>query len=421
MVSVTLPTSGLHLNEVLPGPRARQNLMVRLAFLPPSSLRLACPSPAVALSAAEAPRPAPRCRREYVRMATGASNDDGQYIDGLSYPPEELEWCTTKDYADDGDQPCCDLNECHERESFGQRVDRAFVRTFRQSSPYINAFSGRVFVIHIPGSIVDEASFGDVMEDIALMRIVGIKLVLVLGPAVQIERRLAAEGMKSSFVDGHRVTDDKTLRIVTEACGNLQFEIESKLSRGVVNMPSASRMSIVTSNFFSAQPLGVIRGKDYGLTGHVRKFDVETMTRRLDDGDILILRNIAASPSGQLFNCESEEVAGSCAAALGAEKLIFLGSGESLYDKRISQPIPNLTLSSAEKFLEIRSDDLPEHFRRAMTTSVMALNKGVTRAHLLNRAIDGVLLMEIFHRDGVGLMISRDLYGSFAAAASFTT
>lgn len=394
--------------------------MMRLAFLPTLPLRLARPAPAATLPTAEAPRSSPRCRREYVRMVTDSSNDDGQYIDGISYPPEELEWCTTKDLTGNGDELCCNLSECNERESFGQRVDHAFVRTFRQSSPYISAFSGSVFVMHIPGSIVDEASFGDVMEDIALMRIVGIKLVLVLGPAVQIERRLAAEGIKSCFVGGHRVTDDKTLRIATEASGNLQFEIESKLSRGVVNMPSASRMSIVTSNFFSAQPLGVIRGNDYGLTGRVRKFDVEIMTRRLDDGDILILRNIAASPSGQLFNCESEEVAGSCAATLGAEKLIFLGSGESLYDKRISKPIPNLTLSSAEKFLEVRSADLPEHFRRAMTTSVKALNKGVTRAHLLNRAIEGVLLMEFFHRDGVGLMISRNLYGSFTVASVTT-
>lgn len=392
--------------------------------------------------------------------AVGGGDGKELYFDGLSYPAEALEWCTTED--GDGAGRCapdalrkeavrklsvleneevaaavrgggrhltayrapvhpgtrdgevddvCGVEAIRSREMlFQQRVDKAFVDTFRQSSPYINAHSGRVFVLHLPGSLIEEDLFGSVMEDIALMRIVGIKLVLVLGPASQIESRLKAEGIESTFINGSRVTCDRVLRIVMEASGNLLFEIESKLARGVVNMPSSSRMSIVTSNFYTAKPLGVIDGDDFGLTGTVRKFDVDAMVRRLDEGDILVLRNIGASPSGQLFNCQSEDVASACAAALQAEKLIFMASGESIYDKRIDKPIPNLTLSSAIRFLDLRGRDLPAHFLRVLETSVRALNKGVTRAHILNRTIDGVLLMEIFHRDGVGLMISRDLY-----------
>lgn len=356
------------------------------------------------------------------------------YVDGLSYPPDMLEWCSTED---DGEGRCvavigepgvdavkvdgelCSVEETRRKCGvlFSQRVDKAFVETFRQSSPYINAHSGMVFVIHLPGELVQEKNFGSLMEDIALMRIVGIKLVLVLGPRIQIERRLAGEGVESKWINNTRVTDEAVLRVVMEASGSMMYEVESLLSRGVVNMPSSSRISVVTSNFYTAKPVGVIDGDDFGYTGAVRKFDVDAMTSRLDDGDILVLRNVGASPSGQLFNCQSEEVAGACAAALCAEKLIFMGSGESLYDKRIDKPIPNLTLTSANDFLLRRSSDLPEHFRRYLQVSVKALNKGVTRAHLLNRAVDGVLLMEVFHRDGVGLMISRDLYEGIRFAA----
>lgn len=372
------------------------------------------------------------------KRSASQKNNDSEikqiYVDGLSYPPEVLEWCSTEDAGEGrcvatvadqqtpaasvADEPLVEEDDLCSVDAtsrnrcvlFSQRVDKAFVETFRQSSPYINAHSGMVFVIHLPGELAQEETFGSLMEDIALMRIVGIKLVLVLGPRVQIERRLKGEGIESKWINNTRVTDDATLRIVMEASGSMMYEVESLLSRGVVNMPSSSRISVVTSNFFTAKPVGVIDGDDFGYTGAVRKFDVEAMTSRLDEGDILVLRNVGSSPSGQLFNCQSEEVAGACAAALNAEKLIFMGSGESLYDTRIDKPIPNLTLSSAIEFLATRATDLPKHFCRYLQVSVKALNKGVTRAHLLNRAVDGVLLMEVFHRDGVGLMISRDLY-----------
>jgi amino-acid N-acetyltransferase len=399
--------------------------------------------------------------------------DEELYFDGLSYPPHVLEWCRTdvgsaltaaaadeveeiasgepvavaeeaakgrlsrdphqdlgapsingsssvnRDaqlYGATLDEPlvesngCSDMDPCTVLSVDARRVDKAFVSTFRMSSPYINAHTGRIFVVHIPGALTDEQLFGSVMEDIALMRIVGIKLVLVLGPRFQIERRLASEGFESHFVKGIRVTDDHTLQVVKEAAGSMLFEVEGKLARGVVNAPSLSRVSVVSGSFYIAQPLGVIDGDDFGYSGKVRRIDAEAVERRLNQGDIVILPNLGYSPTGQLFNCQSEEVAGACASALGAEKLIFMGNGESIYDKRIRKSIPNLTLSSAARFLELRAQDLPAQFRLSLQVSVRSLEKGVTRAHLLNRRVNGVLLMEVFHRDGVGLMISRDLY-----------
>lgn len=344
------------------------------------------------------------------------------FFDGLSYPTDALDWCSTKldcgtmtppssTAETDGSYVCNAETDLQMR-----RVEKSFVDTFRMSSPYINSHQGVIFVIHIPGALLKEKMFASVMEDIALMRVVGIKLVLVLGPQGLIHDRLKQENIYSRCIDGMRVTDSKALQIVKELSGSMRFEVECALAKGVTNMPSYKSISVVSGNFYSAQPVGIIDGHDFGYTGKVRKIEVESIKRRLDQGDIILLPNVGSSPSGQQFNCKAEEVAGECAAQLSAEKLIFMGSGETLYDRRSGHTIPNLSLKSAARYLRSRSHLLPNDFRFSLEHSVSALDRGVRRAHILNRFMDGVLLMEVFHRDGIGLMVSRDLYEGFRPA-----
>lgn len=372
-------------------------------------------------------------------IPTDDTDVDEIFFQGLSYPAEVLECCTTLPYADALDDPfdartkslidstmeaaspfsseAVSTRVCTgDQDFYTPRVEQAFVDTFRMSSPYINAHQGLVFVIHIPGALVQEDLFGSVMQDIALMSVVGIKLVLVLGPQTQVDTRLAQEGISSHFIDAIRVTDAHTLQVVKECAGSMRFEVESSLSRGVINMPSMSRIDVVSGTFFSAQPVGIIDGEDFGYTGKVRRVDVEAIKSRLNQGDILILPNLGTSPSGQIFNCQSQEVASEVAGQLQAEKLIFMGNGETVFDNRSNHTIPNLTMKSAARFLRLRSNELPKNFRLSLRCSVNALEKGVRRAHVLNRFLDGVLLMEVFHRDGVGLMVSRDLYEGFRRA-----
>lgn len=326
--------------------------------------------------------------------------------DGLSPPASHLAWC-----ADPAAPP-------RPASAAGTgEPDAAFVNTFRTSSPYIHAYHGLTFVIHIPGALLDEDLFEPLMQDIALMRAIGIKPVLVLGPRAQIDRRLAAECIPSQMVDGMRVTDAKTLQIIKEAAGGMRFEVEGVLARGVVNMPSASRVSVVSGSFFSAQPVGILGGTDFGYTGRVRRIDTEAIERRLSQGDIIVLPNVGFSPSGQLFNCASEAVAGACARQLRAEKLIFLAAGDAIVDARNGRPVPNLTFATAAKFVEDNAGKLPAGFRMAVEQCVGALRDGVRRTHILNRRINGVLLMEVFHRDGIGLMISSDEYEGIRPAA----
>lgn len=321
------------------------------------------------------------------------------HFDEFSLPANVLKWRRPQH----GEPKGGDDTVADERTT---RVSNSFVNTFRMSSPYIHAYHGLTFVIHIPGFLLDEDLFDKVLQDVALMRTIGIKPVLVLGPSAQIEARLKQLGIESNIINGTRITDEETLQVIKEAAGSMRFEVEGILARGVVNMPSASRVTVVSGSFYSAKPIGIIDGVDYGYTGKVRRIDSEGINRRLDQGDIIIIPNVGFSPSGQLFNCQSEEVAGECAAQLKSSKLIFLSGNNAIYDTRNNRSVPNMTYEMASQFLESHEGHIPNSFRLALMYSLFALRKGVLRAHILNRFVDGVLLMEVFHRDGVGLMIS---------------
>lgn len=367
-------------------------------------------------------------------LSEPVDTESDDYLDeimfsGLSYPPHFLDWCSTStpelidamsNATNDGQIPSSSAiptRICSDHTDINKLcVERNFVDTFRMSSPYINAHQGSIFVIHIPGALLNETLFPSVMEDIALMSVVGIKLVLVLGPNHLVTKRVSDEGLDAHVVNGIRATDLRTLQIVKEVAGSMRFEVECALAKGVTNMPSASRISVVSGNFYSAQPVGIIDGDDFGYSGKVRRIDAEAIQKRLGQGDIIILPNVGSSPSGQQFNCQGEEVAAECAAQLHAEKLIFMGNGETLYDTRTDHTIPNLSLKSMERFLDARRDELPSNFHLSLKCSVDALTRGVRRAHILNRFMNGVLLVEVFHRDGVGLMVSRDLYEGFRRA-----
>lgn len=284
------------------------------------------------------------------------------------------------------------------------------------SSPYIHAYHGLTFVIHVPGLLLHEELFASVLSDVALMRVIGIKPVLVLGPSYQIDRRLADLGISSEVVGGMRITDDKVLQVVKECAGSMRFEVEAVLARGLTNMPTSTRVSVVSGSFYSAQPVGIIDGTDYGYSGKVRRIDAAGINRRLDEGDIIVISNVGFSPSGQLFNCQSEQVAMECSVQLEAAKLIYLYENDAIFDTRNGQPITNMSYEMATKFLENHNNNhdrinvLPQEFKQLIQYSIRALKNGVVRSHILNRFTDGVLLMEVFHRDGVGLMISKDMY-----------
>jgi len=280
-----------------------------------------------------------------------------------------------------------------------------FVRWFRDSSPYINAFRGRTFVVAFGGEVIAEEQFANLVHDIALLNSLGVRLVLVHGARPQIEQRLNERGVEMQYVNGLRVTDTAALACVKEAAGTVRVEIEALLSMGLANSPMAGAdIRVASGNFVTAQPLGVRDGVDYLHTGEVRRIDVEAIHHQLAEGAIVLLSPIGYSPTGEIFNLSAEDVATAAAIQLKAHKLIYLvdGSGLQLDDGTL---VRELSLKDAESYLS-EKETLPEAIGKSLFSAIYACSNGVARAHLINRHVDGSLLMELFTRDGVGTLIS---------------
>lgn len=284
-----------------------------------------------------------------------------------------------------------------------------FVQWFRQAGPYINAHRGKTFVVQFGGAAVASEHFSSLIHDIALLHSLDIRLVLVHGARPQAEQRLRQAGRELRYINGLRLTDADDLPYVKQAVGHARIHIEALLSMGIANSPMhGARLRVVSGNMITAKPLGVCDGVDYGFTGEVRRIDDRAIRLWLKQEAIVLLSPLGYSPTGEIFNLSAEEVATATAMALRADKLLVL-SENPMPQEPDGRPIRELSPSDAERLLTT-STDLSEETRRHLQLALRACRAGVRRIHLLERCVDGGLLLELFSRDGIGTLITTDIY-----------
>lgn len=290
----------------------------------------------------------------------------------------------------------------------------AFVNWFRASSPYIHAFRGRTFVIAFGGELVTDPTFASFIHDIALLDSLGIRLVLVHGARPQIEACLTRNNETARYENGIRITDEKALVCVKEAAGSVRMEIEALLSMGLANSPMAgARIRVTSGNFVTARPVGIRNGVDYQHTGEVRRVDTTAINQQLDNGSIVLLSPVGYSPTGEVFNLSSLEVATTVAVEMKADKLLCLTDLKTLKGTR-GKSARQLTLKETQELIVKRKHD--DESLAHLNAALRACKGGVRRTHLLDRHLDGVLLLELFTRDGVGTMVTSDAYESIRQA-----
>lgn len=292
----------------------------------------------------------------------------------------------------------------------------SFVDSFRQSAPYIHAHRGRTFIILVSGETIASDRLPSLVHDIALLQSLGIRLVLVHGARPQIEKRLRESGIKSTYAQGFRVTDEQSLPAVKQAIGSVRVEVESLLSMGLPNTPmSGARLRVVSGNFVTARPLGVRDGVDFSHTGEVRRIDRTAIRESLDSGRIVLLSPLGYSPTGEIFNLRAEEVATRAAVDLRAEKLILMLDEPGLRDSR-RRPLRQLSIPEAERILVSRRG-LPAGMKYHLACAIDAAHQGVGRVHLVSAGPEGALLQELFTRDGSGTLITAETYEGLRRAS----
>lgn len=287
-----------------------------------------------------------------------------------------------------------------------------YVNWFRHSSPYINAHRGRTFVLLLSGEAVADENFANIIHDIALLNSLGVKLVLCVGARPQIEATLAQQQLSSQFFNNLRITDLKTLDCIAQAVGSQRCYIESLLSMGLPNSPMhGADIRVISGNFVSAKPLGVVGGVDYQHTGQVRKIDAKAIRSFLDQQHIIMLSQLAYSATGEMFNLSLQDLAEQTALALQADKIISFEQASGVLDA-------GQNLMREFDLLQHSLADLPDSsITPGLKAAIYACEHTQARGHIISYQQDGALLQELFTRDGAGTLLNRGNYETIRAAS----
>ena len=288
-----------------------------------------------------------------------------------------------------------------------------FVPWFRSVAPYIHMHRGKTFVVGMAGEAVAAGKLPHIAQDLALIQSMGVKIVLVHGFRPQVTEQLRAKGHVPRHSHGMRITDELALDCAQEAAGQLRYEIEAAFSQGLPNTPMAgSTVRMISGNFITARPVGILDGIDFQHSGMVRKVDAVGIRRTLDFGAMVLISPFGFSPTGEAFNLTMEEVATSVATALQADKLVFLTEIAGVRVKPLEPPGDDnpidteLPLAAAEQLLaSLPRPQRPTDTGFYLQHCVKACKAGVERSHIVPFATDGSLLLEVYVHDGIGTMV----------------
>ena len=260
---------------------------------------------------------------------------------------------------------------------------------------YIPQFRERTFIINVDGAIVTDENFANILVDIAVLRSLSIRVVLVHGASAQIKALAKAQGITPSNLDGTGVTDDATLQLALTAANRLTHEILEGLS--------ANDLRAASSNAVIAHPLGILHGVDHLFTGKVERVDVEMLQKLLDHGIVPVLPPLGFDGEGKTYRVNSDGVALAVAEALKATKLMFITTHDGIrVGDRVIRQMP---VSDLESVLALQKTDIHPDLLSKAIHAAAACKAGVPRVHVINGAVEEGLLAEVFTNEGVGTLI----------------
>lgn len=285
-------------------------------------------------------------------------------------------------------------------------TELALAQWFRQSTPYVNMHRGKTFVIMLDGDVIESPNFVNIINDISLLHSLNIKLVIVFGARPQINRLLADNQIEPEYYNHIRVTNLQSFDYVKQAVGKVHYDLFARLS---LRLPHSEVINVVSGNMILAQPIGVVDGVDYALSGRIRRINIESIKQQLAQDSIVLLGPIAPSVTGEMFNLPFEDIATQVAIKLRADKLIGFCEEQGMLDEN-KQVISDILPQDAQKHLNALIEEGQYHTAKArfLQAAINVCREGIKRAHLLSYKEDGSLLQELFSRDGIGTQFSME-------------
>jgi amino-acid N-acetyltransferase len=265
---------------------------------------------------------------------------------------------------------------------------------------YIPRFRDKVFVISIDGAIVTDENFANILLDVAVLRSLSIRVVLVHGASAQIKALADQQQVVPSNLDGSGVTDSDTLQLALTASNRLTHEILEGLA--------ANDLRAASTNAITAYPLGILHGVDHLFTGKVERVDVEMLQILLDKGVIPVLSPIGFDGDGKSYRLNSDGVAVAVAEALKATKIIFITTEDGLAHN--GALIRQLIVGDLDVLLANHKDGFPPSEVSKAVHAAAACHIGVPRVHIINGKVDEGLLAEVFSNEGIGTLIYANEY-----------
>lgn len=272
-----------------------------------------------------------------------------------------------------------------------------------EALPYIRTYRGATVVVKVGGEALDEPRLASmVAEDLALLALVGIRIVVVHGGGPQVSEAMSTAGIEPRFIDGLRVTDDAAIEVVRRVLvGSINPDLVARLNAAGLQ---AVGLSGADGPLFVVEAVTGPAGEDLGQVGAVASVNVNVLDDLLARGYTPVVATVGPDPDGRPMNVNADPAAGAIAVALGAAKLVYLTNVEGLY--RDLGDAGSLMSEIKVSELEGLAPSLSQGMRPKAESAVQALLNGVGKVHILDGRVERALLLEIFTDEGIGTQVT---------------
>ena len=272
-----------------------------------------------------------------------------------------------------------------------------------EALPYIRMFFGKTFVIKYGGSAMEKEALREaVAQDIVLLKYIGVHPVLVHGGGPEVSVLMKKLGKEPRFVGGLRVTDEETVEIA-------EMVLAGKINKSIVALINKHGGRAVGLSGKDGNLIVAARHRevDLGFVGDVSEVEPEVVRVVSREGFIPVVSSVASDKEGRTLNINADHVAGHLAAALGADKLIFLTDVEGIFEDPNERRtlLSSLTVDEARQMIasgKVEGGMIPK-----LEACIVALESGVPRTHIIDGRLPHSLLLEVFTTEGIGTMVTK--------------